>query len=79
MAKAPDDPPAHAHDAVLPDDDAAIAPAALRRRWSKGRAQLTPLSIDGDTSTNDTLLLLANGAFGSISSARTQALVFQKC
>ena len=45
--------------------DAAIPAAALRRILKRGvETSYNRLSVDGDTSTNDTLLLLANGASG---------------
>ena len=46
--------------------DAAIAPALLQKtlREVTGRT-FNAISIDGDTSTNDTLLVLANGASGA--------------
>jgi glutamate N-acetyltransferase / amino-acid N-acetyltransferase len=46
--------------------DAAISPALLQRtlRDVTGRT-LNSISVDGDTSTNDTLLVLANGAAGA--------------
>ncbi|HLK50938.1 MAG TPA: bifunctional glutamate N-acetyltransferase/amino-acid acetyltransferase ArgJ [Bryobacteraceae bacterium] len=45
--------------------DAIIPAAALRRMLSRGvERSYNRMSVDGDTSTNDTLLLLANGASG---------------
>jgi glutamate N-acetyltransferase/amino-acid N-acetyltransferase len=45
--------------------DAAIPPAALSSMLAGGVARsYNRISIDGDTSTNDTLLVLANGASG---------------
>lgn len=45
--------------------DAAVAPAALRAMLKRSvERSYNRLSVDGDTSTNDTLLLLANGASG---------------
>ena len=45
--------------------DAAVAPAALQRMLVRAVEQsYHRLSVDGDTSTNDTVLLLANGASG---------------
>lgn len=45
--------------------DAAIRPAVLRAMLKRVAAgSFNCLSVDGDTSTNDTLLLLANGASG---------------
>ena len=45
--------------------DASIAPAALQKilNHANGRS-FDRISVDGDTSTNDTLLLLANGSCG---------------
>jgi glutamate N-acetyltransferase / amino-acid N-acetyltransferase len=46
--------------------DAAIAPALLQKTLSEVTADtFNSISIDGDTSTNDTLLVLANGAAGA--------------
>jgi glutamate N-acetyltransferase/amino-acid N-acetyltransferase len=46
--------------------DAAIAPALLQRTLKEITARtFNSISIDGDTSTNDTLLVLANGAAGA--------------
>jgi glutamate N-acetyltransferase/amino-acid N-acetyltransferase len=43
--------------------DAAVAPAALQRCLAAAADRtFNRISVDGDTSTNDTLLLLANGA-----------------
>jgi glutamate N-acetyltransferase/amino-acid N-acetyltransferase len=46
--------------------DARVAPAAVRRtlRTAVGRT-LNAITVDGDTSTNDTVLLLAGGAAGN--------------
>ncbi|MBS1826588.1 MAG: bifunctional glutamate N-acetyltransferase/amino-acid acetyltransferase ArgJ [Acidobacteria bacterium] len=45
--------------------DAAIAPNRLRAMLREANEEsFSRLSVDGDTSTNDTLLLLANGASG---------------
>ena len=45
--------------------DAAATPAALRRMTAAAVARtLNRLSVDGDTSTNDTVFVLANGAAG---------------
>ncbi|MDQ6665738.1 MAG: bifunctional glutamate N-acetyltransferase/amino-acid acetyltransferase ArgJ [Acidobacteriota bacterium] len=45
--------------------DAQIPPAVLRRMLQRGSdSSYNRISVDGDTSTNDTLLLLANGASG---------------
>ncbi len=46
--------------------DAAIAPTLLQRTLHEVTARtFNSISIDGDTSTNDTLLVLANGAAGA--------------
>jgi glutamate N-acetyltransferase/amino-acid N-acetyltransferase len=46
--------------------DAAIAPALLQRTLKEVTARtFNSITIDGDTSTNDTLLVLANGAAGA--------------
>ena len=46
--------------------DATIAPALLQRTLKEVTARtFNSISIDGDTSTNDTLLVLANGAAGA--------------
>jgi len=45
--------------------DAVIPPAALRAMIKRGvERSYNRISVDGDTSTNDTLVLLANGASG---------------
>jgi glutamate N-acetyltransferase / amino-acid N-acetyltransferase len=45
--------------------DAAIPPAALQKMLARANAlSYDRISVDGDTSTNDTLVLLANGATG---------------
>ncbi len=45
--------------------DARLSPAALRPILKRGvEASYNRMSVDGDTSTNDTLALLANGASG---------------
>jgi glutamate N-acetyltransferase/amino-acid N-acetyltransferase len=47
--------------------DAAIAPAALHEMLRASvDASFNCISVDGDTSTNDTVLLLANGAAGPV-------------
>lgn len=46
--------------------DAAIAPAALRLSLKRGIARsYNRISVDGDTSTNDTMVVMANGASGA--------------
>lgn len=60
--------------------DAAIPPTALRSILREANEEsFSRLSVDGDTSTNDTVLLLANGASGNKLSSKdydvfTQAL-----
>jgi glutamate N-acetyltransferase/amino-acid N-acetyltransferase len=56
--------------------DAAVPLAELRRivRRAADRS-FNAISVDGDTSTNDTLLVLANGASGSATDAGTVAQV----
>src|SRR6202007_2594458 len=50
--------------------DAAIAPSLLQKTLKEVTARtFNSISIDGDTSTNDALLLLANGAAGAPSIA----------
>jgi glutamate N-acetyltransferase/amino-acid N-acetyltransferase len=51
--------------------DAAVAPAVLDRALREVAARtFNCISVDGDTSTNDTLLVLANGASGASRIAR---------
>jgi len=53
--------------------DAAIEPAALATLLNEaGEVSFNRISIDGDTSTNDTVLLLASGASGVSVSAHDQ-------
>jgi glutamate N-acetyltransferase/amino-acid N-acetyltransferase len=55
--------------------DAAIPPGALRRMLGPACEQsFNRLSVDGDTSTNDTLLVLANGASGVAAGPKDRAL-----
>jgi glutamate N-acetyltransferase/amino-acid N-acetyltransferase len=55
--------------------DAAISPGALRSMLSPAYEQsFNRLSVDGDTSTNDTLLVLANGASGVSPAAKDRAV-----
>src|SRR5881227_4183218 len=50
--------------------DAAISPALLQRTLRDVVSRtFNSISVDGDTSTNDTLLVLANGAAGAPSIA----------
>jgi glutamate N-acetyltransferase/amino-acid N-acetyltransferase len=58
--------------------DAAIAPALLRPMLAKAvERSYHRISVDGDTSTNDTILLLANGASG-IKPTEKERLVFEE-
>jgi len=51
--------------------DAAVAPAGLQRMTSSAAARtFNRISVDGDTSTNDTVFVLANGAAGRVAGAR---------
>jgi glutamate N-acetyltransferase/amino-acid N-acetyltransferase len=55
--------------------DAAISPATLRAMLGPACEQsFNRLSVDGDTSTNDTLLVMANGASGVPVAAKDRAL-----
>ncbi|MBL8296689.1 MAG: bifunctional ornithine acetyltransferase/N-acetylglutamate synthase, partial [Bryobacterales bacterium] len=55
--------------------DAAIAPARLRPLLKQAAdASFNRMSVDGDTSTNDTLALLANGASGVKLTAKDEPL-----
>jgi glutamate N-acetyltransferase / amino-acid N-acetyltransferase len=56
--------------------DAQVPVARLRAMLKRGvEASYNRISLDGDTSTNDTLLLLANGAAGVSADARDLAKV----
>jgi glutamate N-acetyltransferase/amino-acid N-acetyltransferase len=58
--------------------DAAITPSLLRPMLANAvERSYHRLSVDGDTSTNDTIILLANGASG-IKPGRTERLVFEE-
>jgi glutamate N-acetyltransferase/amino-acid N-acetyltransferase len=58
--------------------DAAIAPALMRPMLAKAvERSYHRISVDGDTSTNDTILLLANGASG-IKPNEKERLVFEE-
>jgi glutamate N-acetyltransferase / amino-acid N-acetyltransferase len=58
--------------------DAALAPAALRAMLSTAvESSYNSLSVDGDMSTNDIVLLLANGASGVQPSGKEQPQVQQ--
>ena len=57
--------PQHGDHAGLRHDRRRIPPAVLRGMLTRsGERSYNRLSVDGDTSTNDTLVLLANGASG---------------
>ena len=61
--------------------DARVEPGFLKKALQQAAdVSFNMVSIDGDTSTNDTLLLLANGLAGNetISSGTEQAEVFQR-
>jgi glutamate N-acetyltransferase/amino-acid N-acetyltransferase len=59
--------------------DASIPAATLRRMLRRGvERSYNRLSVDGDTSTNDTLLLLANGASGVRPDAREMDAVEER-
>jgi glutamate N-acetyltransferase / amino-acid N-acetyltransferase len=61
--------------------DAAIAPGLLQKTLQDVTSRtFNAISVDGDTSTNDTLLLLANGAAGapSVKNATTAHRAFTK-
>ncbi|HEY3109445.1 MAG TPA: bifunctional glutamate N-acetyltransferase/amino-acid acetyltransferase ArgJ, partial [Chloroflexota bacterium] len=48
--------------------DAAVAPSFLRRALAEAvNGSFNQMTVDGDTSTNDTLIVLANGAAGNTS------------
>ncbi|MDP9361383.1 MAG: bifunctional glutamate N-acetyltransferase/amino-acid acetyltransferase ArgJ [Acidobacteriota bacterium] len=52
--------------------DAALDPATLRKALAKSVAQsFNAISVDGDTSTNDTVLLMASGKLGNAPRAGT--------
>ena len=54
--------------------DAACAPSLLKRLLDAGLAEsFNAISVDGDTSTNDTALLMASGASGTTVSAGSKA------
>ena len=56
---------AHATTLAFLTTDARVGPAALGRELARGaEATFNQVTIDGDTSTNDTIYLLANGAAG---------------
>ena len=56
--------------------DAVLAPAQLRGMLKRGvERSYNRISVDGDTSTNDTLLLMANGASGVRADAKELAML----
>lgn len=58
--------PAHATMLAYVMTDAAVSPAALQRALDVGLAEsFNAVLVDGDTSTNDTIVLLANGVAGN--------------
>jgi glutamate N-acetyltransferase/amino-acid N-acetyltransferase len=58
--------------------DAAMAPAPLRKSLVNATARtFNRLSVDGDMSTNDTIVLLANGASG-VKTSEKERLVFEE-
>lgn len=60
--------------------DAAVARAALQRALRKAVNQsFNRISVDGDTSTNDTVILLANGVAGPVPAAKFQAALNFVC
>jgi glutamate N-acetyltransferase/amino-acid N-acetyltransferase len=60
--------------------DAAIPLEALRAMTKRiADHSFNAISIDGDTSTNDTLLILANGASGVLAVDEAEALLDQVC
>jgi len=61
--------------------DAAVAPAFLQTALREATAKsFNMISVDGDTSTNDTLIALANGAAGNspITAGTPEAALFQE-
>jgi glutamate N-acetyltransferase/amino-acid N-acetyltransferase len=60
--------------------DAAVEPAALTDMLrSAVEASFNSVSVDGDTSTNDTVLVLANGAAGAVDAAAFGASLTELC
>jgi glutamate N-acetyltransferase/amino-acid N-acetyltransferase len=60
--------------------DAAVAPAALSDMLRETvDASFNCISVDGDTSTNDTVLVLANGAAGPVDPAAFAAALTDLC
>jgi glutamate N-acetyltransferase/amino-acid N-acetyltransferase len=59
--------------------DAAVAPAALDRAVKRVvDATFNNLTIDGDTSTNDMVLVLANGATGTVATSKADRALFEE-
>jgi glutamate N-acetyltransferase/amino-acid N-acetyltransferase len=60
--------------------DAEADPATLDRVWRRAADDtFNCLSVDGDTSTSDTAVILANGAAGAVAEASLSAAVKQVC
>ncbi|MGH9057504.1 MAG: bifunctional glutamate N-acetyltransferase/amino-acid acetyltransferase ArgJ [Acidimicrobiales bacterium] len=60
--------------------DADVAPAALSRMWRRSVAEtFNCLSVDTDTSTSDTALVLANGAAGPVPEGALSAALHEAC
>jgi glutamate N-acetyltransferase/amino-acid N-acetyltransferase len=60
--------------------DAAVEPAALEGMLRGAvDASFNCISVDGDTSTNDTVLVLANGAAGAVDAAAFAAALTELC
>lgn len=60
--------------------DAAIAPAALDAALRRAvEVSFNSISVDGDTSTNDTVLILANGAAGPVDAGAFAAALTDLC
>jgi glutamate N-acetyltransferase/amino-acid N-acetyltransferase len=58
--------------------DAAVSPASLQSMLSRAvERSFNRITIDGDTSTNDTVLLLANGRSGTLIDTPVRCAVFQ--
>jgi glutamate N-acetyltransferase / amino-acid N-acetyltransferase len=60
--------------------DAAVEPAALHAMLRRAvNRSFNAISVDGDTSTNDTVLVLANGLAGPIDLAALEAALTEVC
>ena len=60
--------------------DAAVAPAALHAALRRAvDRSFNAISVDGDTSTNDTVLILANGLAGPVDPAAFEAALTEVC